>query len=237
MIEEAIFANNCKGCFQNNSGKVNLVTKVGRLQESRPTTLFRQELAAKTKEILRPILQIHAPRGEMKLKRQKSNSDEELSELAAAVPWAPELPAAIHEALGAGPAGAFSPETPIRFLTPAGTAAEYGISTRMKFSSATSNTPPSSFESEAPCRLSFATMCTKGSVVVGPSLHVPSCSGLYPAKKFVKGETICSGAGGWMRVEPGRNGSKYTLRLKLRHVAARGLRYSADPQKRDKVHR
>ena len=225
MIEEAIFANNPRGCFQNNSGKVNLVTKIGPLREQLSSTLFRQELAARSKKSCLPILDLHAPRRELQLRGHRSNSTEELSELAAEVPQPPELPAAIHEALGAGPAGAFSPETPICFLTPAGEAAEHGISTRVKFSPATSR-EPFSFESEAPPRLSFATMCTKGSVVVGPSLHVPSCSGLYPAKKFVKGETVCSGAsvdGGWVRVEPGQKGSEFTLRLHVHHIFSRGF--------------
>ena len=57
-------------------------------------------------------------------------------------------------------------------------------------------------------------------------MHVPGCSALYPARKFVKGETICIGAGGWERVEPGRHEGKFTLRVTLRDVDARGLRYS-----------
>ena len=176
---------------------------------------------------MRTIPSIHAP--------HQTCSEAPLSDFAAAVPNTPKLPAAIHEALVAtGPQAALRTKKPACFLRPAGTAGNYATPWKLK---TISDKPPSSFDSEAPGRLTLARMCTQDSVVVGPSLHVPSCSGLYPAKKFVKGETICSGAGGWMRVEPGRNGSKYTLRLKLRHVAARGLRYSADPQKRDKVHR
>ena len=219
-------------CCQNISGKVHLVTKVCRLHEPRASLRFRQGLASKTREMLRPIASIHAPRKEgskegAETGKHQTSSEEKVLDLAAAVPYAPGLPAAIHDALVAtGPQAALRTTKPACFLTPAGAAAEYGTATRVKIISAPSNKPPSSFESEAPGRLNFANMCTKGFVVVGPSLHVPFRSGLYPAKNFVKGETVCSGAsvdGGWVRVKPGEKESEFTLRLHVHHIFSRGF--------------
>ena len=162
---------------------------------------------------MRTIPSIHAP--------HQTCSEAPLSDFAAAVPNTPKLPAAIHEALVAtGPQAALRTKKPACFLRPAGTAGNY-YATPWKLKTI-SDKPPSSFDSEAPGRLTLARMCTQDSVVVGPSLHVPGRSGLYPAKRFRKGEIVCSGKsvdGGWVRVEPGeKKESEFTLRLIVRHM-------------------
>ena len=212
LIEEVFFADKCRGCCQNISGKVHLVSQVGRFRESRASLSFRQALAAKARDILRTIPSIHAP--------HQTCSEAPLSDFAAAVPNTPKLPAAIHEALVAtGPQAALRTKKPACFLRPAGTAGNYATPWKLK---TISDKPPSSFDSEAPGRLTLARMCTQDSVVVGPSLHVPGRSGLYPAKRFGKGEIVCSGKsvdGGWVRVEPGeKKESEFTLRLIVRHM-------------------
>ena len=161
---------------------------------------------------MRTIPSIHAP--------HQTCSEAPLSDFAAAVPNTPKLPAAIHEALVAtGPQAALRTKKPACFLRPAGTAGNYATPWKLK---TISDKPPSSFDSEAPGRLTLARMCTQDSVVVGPSLHVPGRSGLYPAKRFGKGEIVCSGKsvdGGWVRVEPGeKKESEFTLRLIVRHM-------------------
>ena len=195
---------------------VHLITSVPiRNGESRSSLTFRQELVNAARSELRPMLDVHISR---QLKRFKTNSEEELLELAAQVPQAPDLPAVLHEALRASGQRSHK-NTTSNVITPT-------VSGTIDASTATPIEAPSHakkrcFELDVPGPLCLLSVSTKGAVVVAPSLNVPDSMGLYPARKYLEGQVICTGTsaeGGWTLAQhqpcpP----PKLTLMLKLHH--------------------
>ena len=196
--------------------RLHLVTSVRQIAtEARSSTSFRQELVAKVRECLRPLLDVHTSR---QLKRAKSNSEEELLHLVDSVPMPPDLPEVLRDDLAdACPLTAKQQHSAL-IMTAVG--AEMYDAGKAKPLEVLFCAKPS-FDVEAPEPLALLRMSTRCSLVVAPSLHIPERVGLYPARKFLKGEPICMGTsveGGWTCVDMGQHRQAgCTLWLQLRH--------------------
>ena len=150
--------------------------------EARSSLHFREQLAAEARERLQPLADIYGAR---QLKRLKTNSEEELVQLATMTPSPPTLPKGLFDELEEDPI--LSGATRVLHLMPTGKEVYDGACVKPL---PTLSTPKLSFDVGVPDALALVNMCVRGKVVVAPSWNVPGRMGLYPARKFIKGETI-----------------------------------------------
>ena len=188
--------------------QVHLVTQARKWDdEARPSLNFRLHHLSEARAALLPHFEKRS------LKRRKTDTCAQLEELAAGVPSAPPLPPKLAEALENVGASGFVRR---RFLVASGK--EFYDAGRAKLSRP--DAPASTFENDAPPRLSLAVASTKANLLVAPSMLVLGASGLYSARAFAKGELLCQGSSmcnAWVPAEEKPAEPTCTLQLALRH--------------------
>ena len=188
--------------------QVHLVTQARKWDdEARPSLNFRLHHLSEARAALVPHFEKRA------LKRRKTDTSAQLEELAAGLPSAPPLPPKLAEALENVGASGFVRRP---FLVASGK--EVYDAGRAKL--LRPDAPASTFENDAPPRLSLAVASTKANLLVAPSMLVRGASGLYSARAFAKGEVLCHGSSmcnAWVLAEEKPAEPTCTLQLALRH--------------------